>query len=120
MISVMCGLFDGTPLERPVTCAICAEPVDRCDCPRGNDGTPVRPKDRVIKVTIEKRRRGKTVTVLTGLDLAADEMASLLRRLKSACAAGGTVDGGSIEIQGAHAEKLTAVLAELGYTCRST
>lgn len=111
----MNGLFDGTPLERPVTCAICDEPIEACRCPRGADGKAVRPQDQAVRLRIEKRRRGKTVTVVSDLDLADAELSALMRRLKTACAAGGTVTGGQIEIQGEHAERVSALLQELGY-----
>jgi len=41
----MLGLFDGTPLERPVTCQGCEKPLDQRACPYGADGELLFPKD---------------------------------------------------------------------------
>jgi translation initiation factor 1 len=42
-------------------------------------------------------------------------LTALLRKLKTACAAGGTIAEARIEIQGDHATTVAAVLSELGY-----
>ena len=84
----MSGLFAGTPLERLVTCRICEKPLGRCACPRGADGEVLLPKDQPLRVSLEKRRKGKTVTVVTGLDSSASDASEILRQLKAACAAG--------------------------------
>ena len=111
----MSGLFAGTPLERPVTCHVCEKPLDRCACPRGTDGQVLLPKDQPVRVGLEKRRKGKTVTVVTGLDPSASDLRAILSQLKSACAAGGTVNQDGIEIQGDHSERVAAILEGLGY-----
>ena len=64
----MSGLFDGTPLERRVTCEVCKRPVAQCACPRSESGEVLLPKNQAARVGREKRRKGKTVTVITGLD----------------------------------------------------
>ena len=64
----MSGLFDGTPLERPVNCEVCQRPLAQCGCPRGESGVVLLPKDQAARVGREKRRKCKTVTVITGLD----------------------------------------------------
>jgi translation initiation factor 1 len=70
-----------------------------------------------VRVSRDKKgRRGKTVTVVTGLpgDAAAlEELAGTLKRL---CGSGGTVtDEGQVEIQGDHRERVVARLTELGH-----
>ncbi len=42
----MSGLFDGTPLERPVTCEGCKRPLAQCACPRSESGVVLLPKDQ--------------------------------------------------------------------------
>jgi translation initiation factor 1 len=68
-----------------------------------------------------KRRRGKTVTVIGGLqhDLATFE--ELTRNLKKLCGAGGTFkpEDNEIEIQGDHRDAIKAKLAEMGYKVKS-
>ncbi len=62
-----------------------------------------------------KRRRGKTVTVVGGLQHDPATFEALLKRLKQQCGAGGTFKDGEIEIQGDHRERIAAALAALGY-----
>jgi translation initiation factor 1 len=112
------GLFDGTPLERPVTCAVCEQPLSECGCPRDESGAILLPKDQPARVGREKRRKGKTVTVITGLDPVASNLSDILTQLKSACAAGGTINAGRIEIQGDHRERVLSILRTLGYPAK--
>jgi translation initiation factor 1 len=62
-----------------------------------------------------KRRRGKTVTVVGGLQHDPATLEALLKRLKQQCGAGGTVKDGELEIQGDHRERVAETLAALGY-----
>ena len=93
-------------------CPGCNCPVDNCRCHKpkasGSSG-PV----RVGRET--KGRKGKGVTVVTGLPLDDLELAELGKKLKQKCGAGGTVKKGVIEIQGEHRELVRAMLKELGY-----
>jgi translation initiation factor 1 len=64
-------------------------------------------------------RRGKGVTVISGLPLAGPALAELATRLKKRCGSGGTVtDAGLIEIQGDHRDALVEELGRLGYTVK--
>ena len=65
-----------------------------------------------------KGRKGKGVTVIRGLPLAPDELASLAKRLKKRCGSGGTVRDGVIEIQGDHRDLLVKELEQLGYRAK--
>ncbi|MEI6044501.1 MAG: translation initiation factor [Chloroflexota bacterium] len=62
-----------------------------------------------------KRRRGKTVTVIGGLQHDPATFEELLRTLKKHCGAGGTFKEGEIEIQGDHREVITTKLTQMGY-----
>ena len=62
-----------------------------------------------------KRRRGKTVTVIGGLQHDPATFEALLKKLKQQCGAGGTYKEGELEIQGDHRERVAAALAALGY-----
>jgi translation initiation factor 1 len=114
----MSGLFDGTPLERPVTCAVCDKLLVECVCPRDASGAVRLPKDQPVRVGRETRRKGKTVTVIAGLDPVASDLKALLAKLKSACAAGGAIDDGKIEVQGDHRDRVVAILRDLGYPAK--
>ena len=62
-----------------------------------------------------KGRRGKTVTTITGLPLAADALRELAGELKRRCGSGGTARDDGIEIQGDHRETLVLELRSRGY-----
>jgi translation initiation factor 1 len=69
-------------------------------------------------LSIEKRRKGKVVTVICGLSARDDDPAALLSKLKSQCGAGGTFDGDTLELQGNHLERLRTLLGDAGYNVR--
>ena len=75
--------------------------------------------DGVVRVGRETPgRKGKGVTVVTGLPLLDEQLAKLAGELKRKCGAGGTVRDGVIEIQGEHREVLVAELEKRGYRVR--
>jgi translation initiation factor 1 len=63
-------------------------------------------------------RKGKTVTVISGLQSSPETLADLLKKLKAQCGAGGTVKENEIEIQGDHTQKLVQILTQLGYKAK--
>jgi translation initiation factor 1 len=82
---------------------------------------PSRASERPGIVYVERQkkgRRGKTVTVITGLPIAADARSELLKQLKAACGAGGTLKDEQLEVQGDHRDKLIVHLTELGFTVK--
>ena len=58
------------------------------------------------------------VTVITGLNPVASNLDAILAQLKSACAAGGTISEGRVEIQGDHRERALSILRDLGYLAK--
>ena len=62
-----------------------------------------------------KGRRGKGVTVVTGVPLRGNQLKDLGRALKQACGSGGTVKDGVIEIQGDHRDKVVSELSTYGW-----
>jgi translation initiation factor 1 len=103
-------------------CPECARPMAECRCKRGRPAQAVAavPKGNgVVRVGLEtKGRKGKGVTVVTGVPLAGDALEELATRLKKRCGSGGTVHAGTIEIQGDHRDTLVAELGKLGYTVK--
>ncbi|NOX57727.1 MAG: translation initiation factor [Planctomycetes bacterium] len=93
-------------------------PLDQCGCPRGVTGEVLLPKDQLALAGREKRRKGKTVTVVIGLNPIASDLGALLGQLKSGCAAGGTINDGRIEIQGDHRERAVSILQDFGYPAK--
>lgn len=116
----MPGLFDGTPFERPVTCECCGQPRKHCKCPRGVDGQVVLPKDQPARVSRERRGGGKMVTLISGLDCKATDLAALLKQFKAQFGAGGTIDDDRIELQGDHRDKLVEILRQMGYPAKAS
>jgi translation initiation factor 1 len=109
------GLFDGTRFERPITCERCGKTMKDCHCPRDAAGQIKLPQHQTARVRIDKRAKGKMVTLVEGLDPAASNLEDLTKLLRSKCAAGGTVNQNVIEIQGNHRDRVAAVLKEIGY-----
>lgn len=82
-------------------------------------GRAYTPRDGVVRVGRQtKGRRGKGVTVITGLPLRGEALAQLAKQLKQRCGAGGTVKDGVIEIQGEHRDLLVQELSGQGYTVK--
>ncbi len=63
-------------------------------------------------------RKGKGVTVISGLPLSPDALDQLATQLKKRCGSGGTVRDGLIEIQGDHRDVLVAELNRLGWAAK--
>ena len=81
--------------------------------------TPDTPKDGIVRVSRStKGRRGKGVTLITGVPLTGDDLKEFARQLKQKCGSGGALKGDIIEIQGDHRDVLVAVLTERGYTVK--
>ena len=117
------GLFDGTSLERPVTCERCEKPLADCRCPRDSQGQIKLPADQPLRVRRETGGRGgKTVTVILGLDPHATDIPALLKDLKNALGAGGTVKetpaGPTLELQGDHRDRVLELLRARGYPAK--
>jgi translation initiation factor 1 len=62
-----------------------------------------------------KGRSGKTVTIISGLQLKAAELAELGTTLKRRCGTGGTIKDETIELQGDQREAVAVILRELGF-----
>jgi translation initiation factor 1 len=73
-------------------------------------------EQQVIKIKLDRRKFGKEVTVIEGLNDDRESLKSLAKKLKSRLATGGTVKDGKIELQGDHRHRVKEILInELGY-----
>lgn len=105
-------LFAGTPFDQPPKCDRCGALEPDCKCPPLAAG-------QVARLSVEKRKKGKVVTVVRGLAAAKNDLPALLSRLKSLCGAGGAIQEDRLEIQGEHVARISAALRELGYQVKS-
>ncbi len=67
-----------------------------------------------IKITTDKKRYGKIVTVVSGFDKGID-VKKTAKALKNELACGGTYKNGVIELQGDHIKKIKLALIKLGF-----
>lgn len=94
-------------------CPDCGQPVAQCVC---RSAAPPPAGDGIVRVALDtKGRRGKGVTTVQGVPLAADALAALAKKLKAACGTGGTLKDGVIEIQGDHRDRLVPLLQASGF-----
>ena len=99
--------------EQGKMCPLCNKPATACVCRKEK---PVPKSDGIVRVKRStKGRKGKGVTMITGIPLAHDALSKLAKQLKQKCASGGTVKDGVIEIQGDHQAALVEELKKLGY-----
>jgi translation initiation factor 1 len=97
-------------------CPGCEKPVEACVCRKSSPG---RPGDGVVRVGRETQgRKGKGVTIITGLPLAEEAIQKLAGDLKRQCGSGGTCRNGVIEIQGEHRDRLVPLLQAMGYVVK--
>lgn len=68
---------------------------------------------QLIKIRLEKRKFGKEVTIIEGIE--GRELKKLASTLKSRLATGGTAKNGRIELQGDHRHRVRELLADLGF-----
>ena len=78
--------------------------------------TDLEKANQQVSISVDERRYGKAVTVVSGFDVPDSTLESLASDLKSSLATGGTIDDDSIELQGDHRDRLPALLADHGYT----
>ena len=70
------------------------------------------PDQTTVRIGLDtKRRRGKTVTLLTGFQSSKETLKQLGKVLKSSCGSGGTIHQNEIEIQGDHRDKIQKILS---------
>lgn len=67
-----------------------------------------------IKVTTDKKRYGKVVTVVSGFESGVD-VKTIAKQLKNELACGGTSKDGIIELQGDHRAKIKKLLVKQGF-----
>ena len=101
--------------EQGRMCPDCRQPLTDCRC--GEAQAPA--GDGVVRISREtKGRKGKGVTLITGIPLAGAELKAYAKLLKACCGTGGTVKDGVVEIQGDQRDTLVLLLREKGWTVK--
>jgi len=105
-------------------CSACGKPVSACACKKkkavkARERQTGYPNDGTIRIQREvKGRKGKTVTVVSGLPLESEKLRKFVRTLKARCGAGGTVKNGVIIIQGDHRQTILGEIEKHGYKAK--
>jgi translation initiation factor 1 len=95
-------------------CPNCLRAIRECVCKKGTPGKTS--SDGIVRVSRETQgRKGKGVTVISGLALAATDLEKLATELKKKCGSGGSVENGRIEIQGDHRDRIVEELNRRGW-----
>lgn len=93
-------------------CPNCSQAINQCQCKVQS----VMPSDGIVRLQMEtKGRKGKGVTLVTGIPLTETELKKLAKELKQRCSTGGSVKNGVIEIQGDQRKILQTTLQSKGY-----
>ena len=90
-------------------CPKCGLPKEICVC------EDIAREQQKINITVDKRRYGKMMTIVDGINPHDLDIESLISNLKSTCACGGTIKDGKIELQGDHRTKVKESLEKMGF-----
>ena len=91
-------------------CEVCGLPKEICVC------EDIAREQQKIMIQIDKRRYGKMMTIVDGINAHDLDINALITQLKSRCACGGTIKEGRIELQGDHRNKVKEALEKMGFT----
>ena len=95
-------------------CDTCGLPQELCVCEE------IARESQEIRITVDKRRYGKMMTIVDGINPTDVDLDKLTKELKSKCACGGTLKDGRVELQGDHKKRVADVLKEMGYNANVT
>lgn len=93
-------------------CDTCGLPQEICVC------EDIAREQQDIVITVDSRRYGKKMTIVSGISDSSIDIDKLLSDLKGKCACGGTLKEGNIELQGDHSKKVQLYLADMGFTAQ--
>ncbi|SCX75536.1 translation initiation factor Sui1 [Desulfoluna spongiiphila] len=103
-------------------CSSCGKPVKNCACRKKKKGASAGPavkQDGIVRVMREtKGRKGKGMSLVTGVPGSEADLKAVAKELKQLCGTGGSVKNGVIEIQGDHRDKLVEALKARGFSVK--
>ena len=88
-------------------CPKCGLPLQACVCEE------IAKTEQRIQIRTEKKRFGKIVTMISGIQ--GMDLKSIAKSLKHELACGGTVKNNTIELQGDHTRTAIKALIKLGF-----
>ena len=104
--------------EHGSLCPTCGHKTAHCTCKRKQHALALQSNETVRVRRETKGRKGKTVTIITGVPLDHGGLLKLAQELKQKCGSGGTVKDSAIELQGDHRDRLIEELKQRGYTVK--
>mgnify|MGYP001603794111 FL=1 len=90
-------------------CPKCGLARELCVCE-----TIAKEEQRIV-VKTDKRKFGKLITIVMGINAKDIDLKDVAKKLKSKFACGGTVKGNTIELQGQHKERVKQELIKIGF-----
>lgn len=82
-----------------------------------DDYMTIEPKEQKPRIYLDrKHRKGKAVTLITGLEETDKKLSELCKTFKSKCGVGGSAKEGEIILQGDQRNKVLAELIKMGYS----
>lgn len=90
-------------------CTTCGLPKELCVCDQ------IAKESQKITVVLDKKKFGKTYTVINGINEHEVDIKDVAKKLKNKFACGGTAKEGMIELQGDHRRNAKEELVKLGF-----
>ncbi len=94
----------------PEVCPVCGLPKEICVCEE------IAREQQRINIYTTKRKFGKIMTSIEGIDEKQVDLKDLTKKLKSKLACGGTLKGNEIELQGDHKMRVREMLIGMGFS----
>ena len=76
--------------------------------------------DQNIRLHLDRKKGGKTTTVIKGLKIVDDQIKALAKKIKIKCASGGSIKNNEIIIQGNKRDIIKAILEKEGFKPRKS
>lgn len=103
--------------EKGRLCPDCGEAKNACRCAEAAAAVPE--GDGIVRIHREtKGRKGKGVSIVTGIPLPEKDLKPLAKKLKAKLSTGGAIKGADLEFQGDHRQTLKTLLEAEGFTVK--